>query len=169
MAGASAGQITVRNSHRPSVTSAAVAAERKITENEHGERQPHAGIGDGDDQEQQRPRHLLAARRHAEHDQAEADDQQPERDQADRQHAEPGEEFAEQQRVAIDRLRQNARQRAPVVLAVDGVEAEPDRHQRREKAEERHERGQRFARGGEQAQEQKRVLRGDVADVRMAP
>ena len=33
IAGASAGQITERNSHRPSVTSAAVAAERKITEN----------------------------------------------------------------------------------------------------------------------------------------
>ncbi len=33
MAGARADQITVRNSHRPSVTSAAVAADRKMIEN----------------------------------------------------------------------------------------------------------------------------------------
>ena len=33
MAGASAAQIRVRNSHSPSVTSAAVAAERKMIEN----------------------------------------------------------------------------------------------------------------------------------------
>ena len=79
--------------------------------------------------------------------------------------AEAGEEFPEQQRVAIDRLRQNARQRAPVMLAVDRVEAEADGHQRHQEAEEGDERRQRLARGGEQAQEQERILGGDRANL----
>ena len=45
-----------------------------------------------------------------------------------------GQEFPEQQRVAVDRLRQDARHGAAVVFAVDGVEAEPDRHDRHQDA-----------------------------------
>ena len=42
----------------------------------------------------------------------------------------PGDEFSEQQRIAIDRLRQDARERTSIVLAVHRIEAEPDRDQR---------------------------------------
>ena len=51
------------------------------------------------------------------------------------------------------------------MLAVHRVEAEPDRHQRHQETEERHERRQRLARGGEQPQEQERILGCDVADL----
>ena len=77
--------------------------------------------------------------------------------------ARPGEELSEQQRVAIDRLRQQAAHRAAVELAVDAVEAERDGDDRDEEAEKGDERRQRRLGGGEQAQEDERVLADDAA------
>jgi hypothetical protein len=51
------------------------------------------------------------------------------------------------------------------VLAIDRVEAEPDRHQRNEKRQKGHERRERLARRREQPQEQKWILRRDVFDL----
>ena len=77
----------------------------------------------------------------------------------------PGQKFSEQQRVAIDRLRQDARQRALIALAVDQVEADADGNQRDQEREHRNERGQAFARAGKKAQEQERVLGRNFADL----
>ena len=51
------------------------------------------------------------------------DRQQPEHDEADRECEQPGDEFPEQQRVAINGLRQDARERAPVEFAIDRIES----------------------------------------------
>ena len=82
---------------------------------------------------------------------------------ADRQGEQPGHELPEQKRVAIDRLRQDARKRAPVVLAVHRVEAKSDRDQRHQERQQRDQR-QRSA-AGEQTQEQERILGRDLLDL----
>ena len=70
----------------------------------------------------------------------------------------------EQQGVAIDRLRQHAAERAPVELAVDGVEAQPDRHQRDHEGERGDEGDRRLLRRDrEDAQEQVLVRLRDLA------
>src|SRR5207244_821535 len=131
------------------------------TENDreqHGKSKPYTGVYNGYRQHHEGPRDLLAARRKTEHEQAEADDEQPQREEADRHGGKPGQEFSEQQRVAIDRLRQDAAERAPAVLAVDEVEAEPDRDERHQERQQRRERQRdRLARLGEQPQEQERI------------
>ena len=70
----------------------------------------------------------------------------PQRDEADAEGGEPGEKLAEQQGVAIDRLRQDPAHRAPAELAVDRIEAERD--------DERHHKRKRHRK---EAQKQKRV------------
>ena len=52
----STGQMKVMNSHRPSVTSAAVAAERKTDREQQRQRQPDAGIDDRHQEEQKAAR-----------------------------------------------------------------------------------------------------------------
>ena len=60
-----------------------------------------------------------AARRQAEQQQAGAEHDQPQRHQRHGERGEPAQELPEQQRVAIDRLRQHAAQRAAIEFAVD--------------------------------------------------
>ena len=74
-------------------------------------------------------------------------------------------EFAGEQRVPVDRLGENAREGAPVVLAVDGIEAEADRHQRNEEAENADEGRQRRPVDGEQLEQQERIFRRGVAQA----
>src|SRR5450432_620013 len=78
------------------------------------------------------------------------------------------EKLAQQQRIAVDRLRQHAAQRALVVLAVDKIEAEPDRDQRHQERQHRGER-QRATRPGEQFEEQERVFCDILPDLRNRP
>ena len=128
--------------------------------------EPHAAIGDGDGEEGDAARHLDAARRNAEQQQAGAEHDQPQRHQRDGQCGERAQELPEQQRVAIDRLRQDARQRPAIELAVDRVEAQADRQQRNREAQRRREGKRHAARGrGENAQEQERVGFRHVAQL----
>ena len=68
---------------------------------------------------------VIAARRHAEQKQAQPDDQEPKCEQADGERKQTGDEFPKQKRIAIDRLREDARERAPVMLAVDRIVTSP--------------------------------------------
>ena len=142
--GAIIGQNTANSSHSDRLASAEVAVERKIDREQHRDREPHAAVGDRRDQEQQAAHDLLEARRQADQQHAETHHEQPQRDQEHRQRGEAGQEFSDQQRVAVDRLRQDAAHRAAVELAVDRIEAERDRHDRDQEAEERQERRQRL-------------------------
>src|SRR5262245_57254191 len=122
---------------------------------QHREREPHAGIDDGHAEHDEGARHLLDARR------------QPEQNETESDGGKPAEKFAEQERVAIDRLRQDPAERTLVVLAVDEIEAEPDRDERHKERQERDERQrQLIARAGEEPQEQERILGGDLPDLR---
>jgi hypothetical protein len=62
-------------------------------------------------------------------------------------------------------LGEHAAHGAAAVFAVDGIEGERDGDERQQEAEKRHEGRQRFLRGGEQAEEQERVLANGVLDL----
>src|SRR5262249_31090366 len=130
-----------------------------------GQGEPNSGIGDGHQEEDEGADRLLGTGRHPDQQQAEPDHQQPQRQQADGEREQPGEELPEQQRVAVDRLRQDAGKRAPVVFAVDGIEAQPDREHRYQDGQEEQEVDRNaLAFRGKQPQEQERVLRGHILD-----
>src|SRR5690606_36945665 len=129
------------------------------------QRQPYPTVEDRHQQEQQQARDLLAARRDAKPEDAQADDQQPDRRQHERQREQPRQELARQQGIAVDRLRQHTGQRALGKLAVDRVKGERDRHQRHEERQEADKRRQRLLRGGEQPQEDERIIPRRLAQV----
>ena len=88
----------------------------------------------------------------------EPNDHKPQGDQADRDGRQPRQELSEQQRVAIDRVRQNARHVRRLYSPLM-VEANPDRHQGRHQDGPHHdERQQTTGRRRKQPQEQERVL-----------
>ena len=109
-----------------------------MIENSSASASQNPAIGNRHHQQDQRAGHLFGVGRDPEPDQSQPDHEQPEHNEADRQGGQPGDEFSEQQRITINRLRQDTRQRAPVVLAVDRIEAEPDgdqRHQERQQCD----------------------------------
>src|SRR5262249_49554 len=132
-----------------------------------GKGEPYARVRDRDQKEDECARGLLRIRRHAEDQQPEPDHQQPERDQADRDRKQAGAKLSEQERVAIDGLRQHARKRAPGVLAIDRIKRKANRHHRHKESAQEKQEGKRnvLARIRKQAQERERILWGGIADL----
>jgi hypothetical protein len=105
--------------------------------------------------------------RPAEAQEADPQDQQPQRQQGDRQGQETREEFSEQQRIAIDRLRQDPAQGPLVELCVHRVEAQRDRNDRRHQPDRVDERERyRVGRHRQQTEKEKRTLADRFANRR---